>query len=91
MLYLPKNEGMLPMSSLWKELIVSLTPGFASMTVPIYVGETSPANIRGRLVTAFQLMITFGLLAANLFAGVLSCLDIPFRQLKSFAAGVFQL
>lgn len=27
MLYLPKYEGMLPMSSLWKELIVSLTPG----------------------------------------------------------------
>ncbi|CAK5083529.1 unnamed protein product [Meloidogyne enterolobii] len=94
MLYVPQNNDLKPMGNLWKEVIVSITPGmagmiilstiifavgafvcaigiskwilligrillgiaigFASMIVPIYVGECSPAHIRGKLVTGFQ-------------------------------------
>uniref|UniRef100_A0A915AWF4 Major facilitator superfamily (MFS) profile domain-containing protein n=1 Tax=Parascaris univalens TaxID=6257 RepID=A0A915AWF4_PARUN len=129
MLYIVDYDGMKPMTSIWKEVIVSITPGMAivgslasspfadrwgrkpvifgaavlftiggvvcaaatekicllvgrillgiaigiaSMIVPIYVGETAPSHIRGRLITAFQMMIGFGQLIANFLSGVFS-------------------
>lgn len=38
--------------------------GIASFSTPLYIAEISPANIRGTLVSMFQLLITVGLLGA---------------------------
>lgn len=45
--------------------------GIASIVVPLYVSEISPAAIRGRLVSFYQLAITVGVLCAYLTNTVL--------------------
>jgi sugar porter (SP) family MFS transporter len=40
--------------------------GILSMVVPIYISETAPTHIRGRMVTIQQLMITIGILVASI-------------------------
>jgi MFS transporter, SP family, arabinose:H+ symporter len=47
-------------------LIGGIGIGIASNVVPLYISEIAPANIRGRLVTYYQLAITLGILAAYL-------------------------
>ncbi|KTF91264.1 hypothetical protein cypCar_00015349 [Cyprinus carpio] len=53
-------------------LIVGLGLGIASMTVPVYIAETSPPHLRGRLVTINTLFITAGQLIASLIDGAFS-------------------
>lgn len=38
--------------------------GVASMVSPLYISEFSPAHLRGRMVTLYQLAITIGILSA---------------------------
>lgn len=47
-------------------LVLGLAVGAASATVPIYLAEISPTEIRGRVLTLNQLMITIGILVAYL-------------------------
>jgi sugar porter (SP) family MFS transporter len=44
--------------------ITGVAVGAVSSTVPLYVSELAPPDVRGRLVTLNQLMITVGILAA---------------------------
>ncbi|KAK7206019.1 hypothetical protein BZA70DRAFT_266363 [Myxozyma melibiosi] len=46
-------------------LVVGLGIGEAAMVAPIYIGEISPAKLRGRMVTLDALAITLGQVLAN--------------------------
>ena len=57
--------------------------GIASMVCPLYISEISPARLRGRMVTLFQLAICVGIVAAIVInTGLLAWHD----QLKGVAA-----
>jgi len=45
-------------------IIVGMGIGVASMSVPVYMAETSPESIRGTLGASFQVMICFGQVVA---------------------------
>ncbi|RWW05610.1 hypothetical protein GW17_00031101 [Ensete ventricosum] len=47
-------------------ILLGIGVGFANQSVPVYLSEMAPAHLRGMLNIGFQLMITVGILAANL-------------------------
>lgn len=47
-------------------LFLGVAIGVSSFAVPLYIAEISPARLRGRLVSMFQLMITIGVLTSYL-------------------------
>ncbi|AES59982.2 sugar porter (SP) family MFS transporter [Medicago truncatula] len=47
-------------------LLLGFGVGFCNQSVPVYLSEMAPAKIRGALNIGFQMMITIGILAANL-------------------------
>ncbi|XP_036376187.1 proton myo-inositol cotransporter-like isoform X2 [Megalops cyprinoides] len=55
-------------------IIVGLGLGIASMTVPVYIAESSPPQLRGQLVTINTLFITGGQFIASLVDGAFSYL-----------------
>ena len=47
-------------------LLLGLAVGVASFTAPLYLSEIAPRHVRGAMISAYQLMITVGILAAFL-------------------------
>ena len=45
-------------------LVGGIGVGIASMVVPLYIAEISPAHLRGRMVSFYQFAITIGVVAA---------------------------
>ncbi|MFZ5942444.1 MAG: sugar porter family MFS transporter [Bacteroidota bacterium] len=55
-----------PTSLFIGRLFLGIAIGVSSYTVPLYIAELSPSKHRGALVSAFQLMITIGILVSYL-------------------------
>ncbi len=47
-------------------VVVGIAIGIASYTAPLYISEISPADVRGKLVSLNQLMITIGIVCSYL-------------------------
>ncbi|KAL3692918.1 hypothetical protein R1sor_006569 [Riccia sorocarpa] len=47
-------------------ILLGVGIGFACQAVPLYLSEIAPSHLRGALNIMFQLVITFGILCANL-------------------------
>lgn len=67
-------------------VVLGLAVGAASATVPVYLSEVSPKEIRGRVLTLNQLMITTGILISY-FVNLLFASGGQWRGM--FAVGAF--
>lgn len=47
---------------------VSSDPGIAYSTLPMYLGELAPQNLRGALGTMTEVFVIFGVLLAQIFS-----------------------
>lgn len=55
-----------PINLILARLFLGIAIGVSSFAVPLYIAEISPTNIRGTLVSMFQLMVTLGVLVSYL-------------------------
>ena len=67
-------------------LIVGAGIGLASMSVPMYISESSPPNLRGLLVSCNTLVITFGQFVAAVICGAFSTTDKGWKWMLGLAA-----
>lgn len=70
-------------------LVGGIGVGIASIVVPLYLSEISPAAIRGRLVTFYQLAITVGILLAYITNSLL--LGYSEQHAGTAGGGIFDL
>ena len=54
---------------------IGVAIGFASAAAPVYIAEMAPPEVRGRLVTFFQLAVTVGILSAYLVGWAFEPID----------------
>lgn len=57
-------------------IVVGFGIGFAAMAVPLYIAESAPAEMRGKLVVVNNLFITGGQFVATVVDGVFSYLSL---------------
>ena len=81
LLFSAKNFTMLIIG----RVVLGLGVGLASMVVPPYIAESSPAAYRGKLVTAFGATITSGQFTASLVDGAFSTVHEGWRWMLGIA------
>lgn len=67
-------------------LTVGIGIGFSSMTVPLYIAEVSPPQVRGRLVSLNTLLVTGGQFFACVLDALLSKVPDGWRYMLGLAA-----
>ena len=61
--------------------VCGLGVGLAAMSSPLYIGEVAPREVRGKLVTAYQVAINFGIVVAYLVSLGLIHLHAVYAQI----------
>ncbi|CAJ0557789.1 unnamed protein product, partial [Mesorhabditis spiculigera] len=74
---------------LFGRVLLGIAVGFASMIIPVFIGEGAPSHMRGTLVTIYQFMIAAGFIVANGVAAGFAQIDperVGWRLMFGFAA-----
>ncbi|XP_045605756.1 proton myo-inositol cotransporter isoform X2 [Procambarus clarkii] len=66
-------------------IIVGIGIGFASMSVPVYLSESSPVELRGRMTVTNTLFITGGQTVASIICGAFSTVTEGWRYMLGLA------
>ncbi|XP_053635984.1 proton myo-inositol cotransporter isoform X2 [Cherax quadricarinatus] len=66
-------------------IIVGIGIGFASMSVPVYLSESSPVELRGRITVTNTLFITGGQAVASVICGAFSSVPEGWRYMLGLA------